>query len=59
MYVFECFQSHFHILEELHEFLCMIDVLTIFWERNFIFKFCKLWIDDKVIWGQGFLFNVG
>jgi len=29
-YVFECFQSHFHILEELHEFLCMRGVLIIF-----------------------------
>ncbi len=28
--VFECFQSHCHILKELHEFLCMINALTMF-----------------------------
>jgi hypothetical protein len=30
--VFECFQSHCHILKELHEFLCMMDVITSFGE---------------------------
>jgi hypothetical protein len=28
--VFECFQSHCHILKELHEFLHMMGAITIF-----------------------------
>jgi hypothetical protein len=28
--VFECFQSRSHILKKLHEFLCMINALTMF-----------------------------
>jgi len=28
--VFECFQSHYHILKELHEFLHMMGAITIF-----------------------------
>jgi hypothetical protein len=31
--VFECFQSHCHILKELHEFLHMMGAITIF-EKN-------------------------
>jgi hypothetical protein len=31
--VFEWFQSHCHILKKLYEFLCMMNVLTIFWWR--------------------------
>jgi len=30
--VFECFQSHCHILKELLEFLHMMDAITIFGE---------------------------
>jgi hypothetical protein len=37
--VFECFQSHCHILNELHDVLCMMGVLTIFGKGNFIFSF--------------------
>jgi len=48
--VFEIFQSHCHILEELHEFslfiylfLCMMGASkTIFWEGSFVFSFIKL-----------------
>jgi len=37
--VFECFQSHCHILKELYEFLCMMGAITIFEESIFIFSF--------------------
>jgi hypothetical protein len=37
--IFECFQSHCHILEELHEFLRMKDAITIFGENIFKFSF--------------------
>ncbi len=37
--VFEFFQSHCHILKELHEFLCMMSAIIIFGEINFIFSF--------------------
>jgi hypothetical protein len=37
--VCECFQSHCHILKELHEFLRMMDAITIFGESIFIFRF--------------------
>ncbi len=30
--VFECFQSHCHILKELYEFLCMMSAIIIFEE---------------------------
>jgi len=29
-YIYECFQSHCHILKELHDFLCMMGATTIF-----------------------------
>ncbi len=45
--IFECFQSHRHILKELHEFLCMMSAITIFEES---IQFCELWIGDTVIW---------
>jgi hypothetical protein len=32
--VFECFQSHCHILEKAHEFLHMMCAITIFGERK-------------------------
>ncbi len=37
--VFECFQSHCHILKELYEFLCIMRAIIIFEESNFIFGF--------------------
>ncbi len=37
--VFECFQSHCHILKKLHKVLCMMGALTIFGEISFIFNF--------------------
>ncbi len=37
--VFECFQSHCHILKELHEFLSMMGAITMFEKSNFIFNF--------------------
>jgi len=36
---YECFQSHYHILKELHEFLCMMGAITIFGKNSFIFNF--------------------
>jgi hypothetical protein len=36
---FECFQSHCHILKELHEFLCLISAITIIGKNSFIFSF--------------------
>jgi acyl CoA:acetate/3-ketoacid CoA transferase beta subunit len=38
-YVFQCFQSHCHILKELHEFLCLISAITIIGKNSFIFSF--------------------
>ncbi len=37
--VFECFQSHCHILKELHDFLCMMGAITIFGKNSFRFRF--------------------
>jgi hypothetical protein len=37
--VFECFQSHCHILKELHEFLCTMDAINIFGKNSLIFSF--------------------
>jgi hypothetical protein len=36
---FECFQSHCHILKELHEVLCTMSALSIFGEGSFVFSF--------------------
>ncbi len=36
--VFECFQSHCHILKELHEFLHMMGAITIFEKIILIFN---------------------
>ncbi len=36
--VFECFQSHCHILKKLHEFLHMMGAITIFGQNNLIFN---------------------
>jgi hypothetical protein len=37
--VFECFQSHCHILQELHEFLSIMSAITMFRKSNFTFNF--------------------
>jgi hypothetical protein len=37
--VFECFQSHRHILQELHEFLSIMSAITMFRKSSFIFNF--------------------
>jgi hypothetical protein len=37
--VFECFQSHCHILKELHEFLHMTRAIIVFRGSIFIFSF--------------------
>ncbi len=60
---FECFQSHYHILKKLHEFLCMMSALTIFGEGSFVFNVLggggglAVWIGDKIIWG--WIYNLG
>ncbi len=36
--VFECFQSHCHILKELHEFLHMMSAITILEKIYLIFN---------------------
>jgi len=40
--VLECFQSHCHILKDLHESLCMMGTIIIFEENGFIFNFVGL-----------------
>ncbi len=47
--VFECFQSHCHILRELHEFLCMMDAITSFGESIFIFCFVGYGLVSKSV----------
>jgi hypothetical protein len=37
--VFECLQSHCHILKELREFLCTMDAISIFGKNGLIFSF--------------------
>ncbi len=37
--VFECVQSHCHILQELHEFLSIMSAITMFGKSSFIFNF--------------------
>ncbi len=37
--VFECFHSHHHILQELHEFFSIMGAITMFGKSNFIFNF--------------------
>jgi len=37
--VLECFQSHCHILKELHEILCLIGAIAIIGKNSFIFSF--------------------
>ncbi len=37
--VFECCQSHCHILQELHEFFTIMSAITMFGKSSFIFNF--------------------
>jgi hypothetical protein len=39
--VFECFQSHYHILKKIHEFLHMMGAIIIFEENSFILLVTK------------------
>jgi hypothetical protein len=49
--VFECFQSHCHILKELHKFLLMMGVITSFGKNTFIFSFVIMdWSQSQLIW---------
>jgi hypothetical protein len=43
--VFECFQSHCHILKELHKFWHMMGAITIFQKKKKIISYCGLWTD--------------
>ncbi len=45
--VFECFESHGHILKQLHEFLCMTGVITIFGKNSFKFNFVNYGLVTK------------
>jgi len=36
--VFECFQSHCHMLKKLYEFLCMTSAISNFGKNSFIFN---------------------
>jgi len=45
--VFECFQSHCHILKKSHEFLCMMGAIIIFGENSFIFCFVNYGLVTK------------
>jgi hypothetical protein len=56
--VFEYFQSHCHILKELHEFLWVMGAITIFEKCIFIFSFVVMdWSQNQLgwvhIWGGG------
>ncbi len=49
--VFECFQSHCHILKELHEFLHMMGAIIIFGENIFMFCFVIIdWSQSQLGW---------
>jgi hypothetical protein len=54
--VFECFQSQYHILKELHEFLHMMVAITIFEKNNFIFHIVNYGLVTKSI-GAGCTFE--
>jgi hypothetical protein len=45
--VFECFESHGHILKQLHEFLCMMSAITIFGKNSFKFNFVNYGLVTK------------
>jgi hypothetical protein len=49
--VFEYFQSHCHILKELHEFLRVMGAITIFEKCIFIFSFVVMdWWQSQLGW---------
>jgi len=54
--VFECFQSHDHILKELNEFCLMKDAITIFGRNIFIFRFVDYGLVTKSL-GVGCTFE--
>ncbi len=54
--VFECFQSHGHILKELNEFYLMKDAITIFEKNIFIFSFVDYGLVTKSL-GVGCTFE--
>ncbi len=45
--VFECFQSHCHILKKSHGFLCMMGAIIIFGESSLIFSFVSYGLVTK------------
>jgi hypothetical protein len=45
--VFECFQSHCHILKKLHEFLHMMSARITFEKNSFIFSFVSYGLTTK------------
>jgi len=50
--VFECFQSHCHILKKIHEFSSMLGALTIFGKGSFIFNFVGYELVTKSLGGR-------
>jgi hypothetical protein len=54
--VFECFQSHGHILKELNAFCLMKDAITIFGKNIFIFSFVDYGLVTKSL-GVGCTFE--
>jgi hypothetical protein len=48
--VFECFQSHCHILKKLQNVLCMtLGVLPIMWKGNYLFSFVSYGLVTKSV----------
>ncbi len=45
--MFECFQSHCHILKELHDVFGMMSASTIFGEGGFVFNFVSYGLMTK------------
>jgi hypothetical protein len=54
--VFECFQSHCHILRKLYEFLCTMSAIIICEESSFIFSFVNYELVTKSL-GAGCTFE--
>ncbi len=57
--LFECFQSHCHILKELHEFLHMMGAITIFENNNLIFNVVDYGLVTKSLGDGGTFEEVG
>jgi hypothetical protein len=48
--VFECFQSHYHILKKLQNVLCMtMGKIPIMWKGNYIFCFVSYGLATKSV----------